>query len=82
MPVHVQDGGDRMTPPRYDRFGDRLDDDELEPETLPVHRCENGYLGPDDNDVVQVCPVCRPDLAARLTRQHLRDWTEPTRRTA
>lgn len=64
-----------------DRYGDRLDDDQVvDVDQPPLHRCTDGWLEPD-GDVVRPCPVCRPDTTARLNRQRTRDWTTPGRTT-
>lgn len=57
---------------RRDRDGELLDE---QPDLLPTHRCEDGWLDPDA-EVLTPCPVCRPGLALRVHTRR-RQWERP-----
>jgi hypothetical protein len=59
---------------RYDRDGERLDDDE-QPQTDDTSHpttCQAGWLGTNDDGALVPCPVCRAGTIARLKAQRER----------
>lgn len=63
-----------MTPGQLDRFGDRLDIEDIADEPRP-HRCRNGFQGEDDQGRPIPCVICRAELAQRIRDQRER-WSE------
>lgn len=59
---------------RYDRDGERLDDDEQPQVVVAQHptTCQAGWLGTDANGALVACPVCRTETVARLKAQRAR----------
>lgn len=43
---------------RLDRWGDPIEDEEPD----PIHRCDGGWLGEDDQGRPIPCLTCRPHL--------------------
>lgn len=67
------------TPRRYDRTGDRLDDDQVaELEAADEHRCDGGWAGEDALGRPVPCPVCRGERL-RESRERFRRAIEGPR---